>query len=48
MFALRADPMAGHSVIYEQFLKYYLGEKWEAIKAKYGLDLRNESLGKSV
>lgn len=48
MLALQVDSMVEQSVLYEQFLKFYLGEKWEVIKAKYQLDLTKESIGNII
>jgi len=36
-WSLKVDPKAEQSIICDAFLKYYLRDKWETIKAKYQL-----------
>ena len=48
LFALRADKNAEESLIFIQYLKFYLGVKSELWKAKYQINMKNITLGEFI
>lgn len=48
MFVLKCDSSAEESVVYAEFLKYYLGETMEAVKARFQLDITKSSIGEAI
>lgn len=47
IFSLRTDKFAEQSIIFDAFLRFYLRDKWEVIRAKYQLKL-HETLGSTL